>query len=70
MPELPEVEITARRLSAALAGAEIESVLTPGMVAVKSVTPPITEIVGCGFVAVRRIGKMFVVDLEQRAARC
>ena len=64
MPELPEVEITARRLSAALAGAEIESVLTPGMVAVKSVTPPITEIVGCGFATVRRIGKMFVLDLS------
>ena len=64
MPELPEVEITARRLSAALAGAEIESVLTPGMVAVKSVTPPITGLVGARFEAARRIGKMFVLDLS------
>ena len=29
MPELPEVEITARRLSSALAGAEVESALAP-----------------------------------------
>lgn len=63
MPELPEVEITARRLNSALDGAEVESVLTPGMVAVKSFSPPITEIAGKSFVGVRRIGKMFVVDL-------
>lgn len=64
MPELPEVEISARRLSAALAGAEVESVLTPGMVALKSVTPPINGLVGQRFEGVRRIGKMFVVDFS------
>ena len=31
MPELPEVEITARRLGAALEGAEVESAPAPGM---------------------------------------
>jgi formamidopyrimidine-DNA glycosylase len=30
MPELPEVEIVARRLGAALAGSEVESALAPG----------------------------------------
>ena len=45
MPELPEVEITARRLSAALDGAEVESALAPGMVALKSVDPPLEAIV-------------------------
>jgi formamidopyrimidine-DNA glycosylase len=31
MPELPEVEIVARRLESALAGAQVESTLAPGM---------------------------------------
>ena len=41
MPELPEVEITARRLDAALAGAQIESVLAPGLNALKTFDPPL-----------------------------
>ena len=63
MPELPEVEITARRLSAALEGAEIESALAPGMVAMKSFDPPLDAIVGERISAVRRVGKMPVVEL-------
>ncbi len=41
MPELPEVEITARRLNRALEGAEVESALAPGMVALKTVDTPL-----------------------------
>ena len=41
MPELPEVEITARRLDASLAGVEVESAIATGMVALKSVDPPL-----------------------------
>jgi len=63
VPELPEVEITARRLSAALEGAEIESALAPGMVAMKSFDPPLDAIVGERISAVRRVGKMPVVEL-------
>ena len=63
MAELPEVEITARRLSAALEGAEIESALAPGMVAMKSFDPPLDAIVGERISAVRRVGKMPVVEL-------
>jgi len=62
MPELPEVEITARRLSASLAGTEVESALAPGMVALKSVDPPLSVLAGRRIAAVRRIGKMPVVD--------
>jgi len=62
MPELPEVEIAARRLSEALARAEVESALSPGMVALKTFDPPLSELVGMGIEGVRRIGKMFVVD--------
>ena len=36
MPELPEVEITARRLDAALRGAEVESALAPGLNALRT----------------------------------
>ena len=41
MPELPEVEITARRLGAALAGARVESALAPGINALKTFDPPL-----------------------------
>ncbi len=64
MPELPEVEITARRLDAALRGAEIESALAPGMVAMKSVKPPLSALAGRRIEGVRRVGKMPVVELS------
>jgi formamidopyrimidine-DNA glycosylase len=63
MPELPEVEITARRLDAGLRDAEVESALSPGMVALKSVDPPLGALVGRRVLGVRRIGKMPVVEL-------
>ncbi len=62
VPELPEVEITVRRLGTALAGAEVESVLAPGVVALKSVAPPLESLVGLEVAAVRRIGKMPVIE--------
>jgi formamidopyrimidine-DNA glycosylase len=64
MPELPEVEITVRRLGAALAGAEVESALAPGMVAMKSVEPPLSALAGRRIEGVRRIGKMPVVEFD------
>jgi formamidopyrimidine-DNA glycosylase len=62
MPELPEVEITARRLSRAAAGATIESALAPGMVTMKTFDPPLDAIAGTTVAGVRRVGKMLVVD--------
>jgi formamidopyrimidine-DNA glycosylase len=64
MPELPEVEITARRLDGALRHAEVESALAPGMVALKSIDPPLGAVAGRRIVAVRRIGKMPVVEFS------
>ncbi len=64
MPELPEVEITARRLDAALRGAEVESALAPGMVALKSVEVPLDALTGRRIEGVRRVGKMPVVELS------
>jgi formamidopyrimidine-DNA glycosylase len=62
MPELPEVEITTRRLGAALSGAEIESALAPGLVALKTFDPPLDGLAGEGIAGVRRIGKMLAVE--------
>jgi formamidopyrimidine-DNA glycosylase len=63
MPELPEVEITARRLDAALRDSEVESALAPGMVALKSVEPPLSALAGSRLTGVRRLGKMPVVEV-------
>jgi formamidopyrimidine-DNA glycosylase len=62
MPELPEVEISARRLGRALSGAEIESALAPGLVALKTFDPALDELAGKEIAGVRRIGKMLAVD--------
>ena len=62
MPELPEVEITARRLSRGAAGARIESALAPGMVTMKTFDPPLDALAGKSVDGVRRIGKMLAVE--------
>jgi formamidopyrimidine-DNA glycosylase len=62
MPELPEVEITARRLDAALAGATVESALAPGMNVMKTFEPPLDSLSGLRLTAVRRVGKLPVVE--------
>jgi formamidopyrimidine-DNA glycosylase len=64
VPELPEVEITARRLDAALRGATIESALTPGINALKTFDPPLHAIEGATIEGVRRRGKHVVVDIS------
>ncbi len=63
MPELPEVEITARRLDAALRGARIESALAPGINALKTFDPPLTELAGKAITGVGRRGKQLVVEV-------
>ena len=64
MPELPEIEITVRRLAAQLAGAEVESALAPGMVALKSIDPPLSALKGAKVAGATRYGKMPVVQFE------
>jgi formamidopyrimidine-DNA glycosylase len=64
MPELPEVEITARRLSDALAGATIESTMAPGLNALKTFDPPLHALDGRQIEGVRRIGKHLVIDVS------
>ena len=67
MPELPEVEITARRLDRALRGAEVESALAPGMVTMKTFDPPLDALAGRTITAVTRRGKMPVVEFGDLA---
>jgi formamidopyrimidine-DNA glycosylase len=63
MPELPEVEITARRLGAALAGTRIESALTPGVNALRTYDPPLSAIEGRQITGMTRRGKLFLVEV-------
>jgi formamidopyrimidine-DNA glycosylase len=64
MPELPEVEITARLIGAALTGARVESALAPGINALKSYEPPLTALEGQTFEGVGRRGKLFLVQAQ------
>lgn len=67
MPELPEVEITARRLDSSLSGAAVESALAPGMNVMKTYEPPLETLAGRRISAVRRVGKMLVVEFGELA---
>ena len=67
MPELPEVEIVARRLNTSLSGAEVESALAPGMNVMKTFDPPLDALVGRELTGVRRVGKMPVVEFGDLA---
>jgi formamidopyrimidine-DNA glycosylase len=64
MPELPEVEITARLIGAGVAGARIESALAPGINALRTYDPPLAVVEGLQVQGVRRRGKLFMVELQ------
>jgi len=64
VPELPEVEITARRLDEALRGVPIDGALAPGINALKTFDPPLEALAGRAVDGVRRRGKHLVVDVE------
>src|SRR5918997_947857 len=63
LPELPEMEIVARRLDAALPGETIESAMTPGLNALKTFDPPFSAIDGATFTGARRRGKLLLLDV-------
>jgi formamidopyrimidine-DNA glycosylase len=67
MPELPEVEIVARRLDSTLSGSEVESALAPGMNVMKTFDPPLEALAGRTLTRVRRLGKMPVVEFGDLA---
>jgi formamidopyrimidine-DNA glycosylase len=61
VPELPEVEITVRRLDRALAGARIASARAPGINTLKTFAPPLDALAGLEIDEVRRRGKQIIV---------
>jgi formamidopyrimidine-DNA glycosylase len=63
VPELPEVEITARLVGEATSGSEIESALAPGINAVKTFDPPLHGLAGGRIEGIRRRGKLFLIDV-------
>jgi formamidopyrimidine-DNA glycosylase len=67
MPELPEMEITARRLAQVLPGERIESVLVPGLNALKTFDPPLSALEGAELRAARRRGKLLLLDVDAGA---
>jgi formamidopyrimidine-DNA glycosylase len=62
MPELPEVEITARLIGQGIAGARVESALAPGINALKTFDPPLGALTGVELRGTRRRGKLFVIE--------
>ncbi len=64
MPELPEVEITARLIGSATAGMTIDSARAPGINALRTFDPPLTAIESRRITGVSRRGKLFEVTLE------
>jgi formamidopyrimidine-DNA glycosylase len=64
MPELPEVEIVARLMGAAVGGARVESTLAPGVNALKTFDPPLHALDGSRLTGVSRRGKHLVVESD------
>ncbi|MBF6619166.1 MAG: DNA-formamidopyrimidine glycosylase [Patulibacter sp.] len=61
MPELPEVEITARLLDGALRGAGVEGAFAPGLATMQTFDPPLSALEGATLTGIGRRGKLFVV---------
>jgi formamidopyrimidine-DNA glycosylase len=68
MPELPEVEITARLLDAALRGARITQASVPGLNTLKTFDPPLSALEGARIERVGRRGKNFIVSTDRGLA--
>ena len=64
MPELPEVEIAARLIGAAVAGARVEATMAPGVNALKTFDPPLHALDGTRLTGVSRRGKHFVIESD------
>jgi formamidopyrimidine-DNA glycosylase len=68
MPELPEVEITARLLDRHVRNAQIESALAPGVNVLKTYVPPLSRLESQRIEGVRRRGKHLIIDVSGELA--
>jgi formamidopyrimidine-DNA glycosylase len=64
VPELPEVEIVARRATTAHAGRRIAAISVPGINALRSLDPPPASLEGAVLTGVRRRGKLLLFDTD------
>src|SRR5688500_593628 len=64
MPELPEIEITARRIDEAVRGSVVESVRAPGINVLRTFDPPLQSIEGAVIERVGRRGKHFTITVD------
>ncbi len=64
MPELPEVEALARFLSARIAGEIVADVVLASLSAIKTVSPPVSSLMGRRVAGVRRHGKFLDLATE------
>jgi formamidopyrimidine-DNA glycosylase len=64
MPELPDVVVYLERLAALIQGARLLHVRVINPFVLRSVTPSLDDVAGRRVVALRRIGKRIVIELE------
>jgi len=64
MPELPEVEITARLIGKAVSGLKVTSASAGGIGTLKSVSPRLDSLSGSSITQVRRRGKHLLIDFD------
>ncbi|WP_210495906.1 DNA-formamidopyrimidine glycosylase family protein [Patulibacter sp. SYSU D01012] len=64
MPELPEVEITARLVDAAVRGATVDSARAPGLATMQTFRPSLDALAGATLEAVGRRGKLLLVTFS------
>lgn len=62
VPELPEIEITARLIGTSVAGKTVESVAAPGLNTIRTFRPPVQVLEGFELTGIRRRGKLFILD--------
>ena len=67
MPESPDLSVVADALHAAVAGRPIESVATPGPLAVRGTPAELGALVGQTVRSIRRRGKFLLIDLDRDA---
>lgn len=68
MPELPELEATARLIGEQVSGATVESAVAPGINVMKSFKPPLDELAGDRVDSIGRRGKLLIIEFGSGVA--
>ena len=68
MPELPELEATARLIGQEVSGATVESALAPGINVMKSFKPPLDSLAGDRIESIGRRGKLLIIEFGSGVA--